>query len=478
MAVENNFDVKLARAQAAAAAQDTIAEEAAFDPALGLSAARSGGQNPGDSAFSNPADNRYGTVEGEVSVSGKAPIGAQYKAAVTASGEDSNSSFATLNPKYRTALILEITQPLLQGAGERVTTWRAVMARTTEAVERERLRAALADVAAATQEAYWELVFRVEDLGVARESLEWARDLERRARAQVEVGALAPMEIVQAQASVATREETVIAAENAIHEATDELLRLMNPGANSPWWSEGIAPAQTALDAAPEPLNLHAHVANALERRPELAAARLELENRKVTLVYQRDRRWPTLDLVATLRLNGLRGEARDVESLLPGDDAPVTMDGGWNDSLRDAFTGEARDYRVGLSFTYPFGGRAGRAGAARAEIDLQAQALRLASLERQIILETRDAARRIENGVKQTQAAAAARLLAEKRLEAETSKFEVGASTSFQVLEYQKELAAERSQELRAKVNLLKAQARLRRATGGGVLFAADSAG
>jgi len=470
-AVRNNFDIALEKIQTQVAHEQSSIAEAEFDPSLNSEVSYGKSRTASTSAFANPEISQTDQAGGDVYVSEKTTAGTQYKAGLSMRQDSTNSTFQNLNPAYNASLKMELTQPLLRNRGAEVNRWMIVTSRNNEDIAKYRLTEKLSAIITAVHETYWELAFSVESLKAQKESLERAKDLERRVRIQVDVGALSPIEIVQAQASVAERERNVIQADNAVDKASDQLLKLMNPKASDDIWQKRVnttdLPKVSSL-----PMGVDRSIEKALESRPEIKIAKKEQENSNIELVYRKNQKWPSLDIVASLNLNGVRGEAQPTTSFSSGGVKYSSFDGGWDSAFGDATSGNYYDYSLGLRLTYPIGAREPKAREAIAALSVQSAIIKLKSLENDIILEVRDAAREIENGKKQVEAARLARVLAEKKLEAEVKKFEVGASTSFNVLEYQKDLINQQSEELRALTESRKAVARYYRAIGSALEF------
>ena len=465
-AVKQNFDVTLERIGTKIAEHEKIIAESEFDTSLEASITAGSSKNPATSAFSDPETNETNSVGAELSASRQSTLGGSYKLSVNADKNETNSSFQNLDPSYSTSLKLEATQPLLKNAGRIENLWRVSIGANNEAISVEKLKAKISDVITKTKETYWALAFATDNLNVARELLKRAKDLERKVRIQVEVGSLAPIEIVQAQASVASREVSVIKAENMVDQVADQLLRLINPGDNSQLWNSRLVP-EDIPEIEPFKLDLNEAISLALANRPEITRVRKEIENRNIELAYYENQKKLSLDILATLQLNGIRGSARPVTNLSTGQTSISGLDGGMTDSLSDTFSGDYYDYFIGLQLSHPLGNRSAKSSAAKAMFTSQTAIIKLKSLEREITLQVRDSTRQVENGLKQIVAAKAARELAEQKLDAEQRKFDVGSSTSFNVLEFQKDLAVERSNEMLAKTDYLKAVALLDYAMG-----------
>ena len=470
-AVANNFDVAIERINASSAREERITAEAEFDPVAGAAVFSGKSVSPSTSALANPDIIENRNASAETSVSGKVSLGTQYKLSLTARQDETNSSFQSLNPYYTAGLKLEASQPILKNFGPSVNRWKIITGRNREEMAALKLKAAMADLVTNVNQAYLELSFQVENLKAQKEALERAKDLLKRTEAQVEAGALAQIEITSAKASAASWEEKVIAAENAMDTASDNLLKLIGKSGDGEEWSERLVPAENLADKTlpAEGLDMGELLKSAVESRPEVMIAKKELENKNVELVYRKNQKWPSLDVVGTLNLNGVRGDAQETVSLSgTGTTSGLSpLGGGWNDSWGDASSGKYYDYSIGLRLTYPLGRRADTAQEAIASFNMEAALLKLKVAERDVMLETREASRSFESGGKQVDAARAARELAEERLKGETTKFEVGATTLFSVLEYHKELTVQRTVELKALADRRKAAARLYRAVG-----------
>ena len=460
----NNHDIAVERISVLAAEADIRIAESEFSLSLGASADLSSSKSPNASALADPVTDS-GRVTAGADITGKAASGATYRLGIDAGQARSGSTFQSLDPVYNAALSLSVTQPLLKNSGRQVNMWRVDAGRAAREIAENAVKAKVDAAVTAVVTAYWELIYAQRSLEANGQLLAWARELERKIRIQVEAGTLAPLEIVAAQSSVASAEERVVAAQSQMERSADNLLAIMNPPAGSPLWSGRIqaAPVLGAPSAPPE----KDYAAMALENRPEMAAARLEIEAKNVELVYQENQKLPSLDLTATLRANGLRGGAQPALDIKTGQTITSPLDGDFGSALADSTAGRYYDYSLGLSFTIPLDAAGREARRAKSAFAVETAVLKLKNLERAVANDARNAYRETVNGLKRLQAAAASRELAEKRLEAETSKFEAGVSTPFNVLALQKDLAAEKEREGRAMADLMIAKAALARAVG-----------
>ncbi|MDH5636910.1 MAG: TolC family protein [Nitrospinota bacterium] len=464
--LENNFDVALERLNVESAQADLEVAASEFDPSLEASLFTRANRSPAASVFSNPEINESDSITGGVGVLGKTSFGASYNLGVETGQSATNSTFQSIDPAYESTLKLEFTQPILKDAGWRVNRWRITAGVANKAIAENRLQASLIQAAETAIEFYWELVFAAENLKTQRELLEWSRQFEGMIRAKVAAGALPPIDIIQAQASTAAAEEQVVVAESQMDRRADMLLKLMNPGIESKLWTEPMTPGPMPSAPPPTPKKRD-YTAAARQKRPELAMALKEVESRKAELLYHDNQRLPSLDAVATMRLNGLRGDAQPVVDVTTGETKISQLDGSAPDSFSDAASGKYYNYSLGLRLTWPLGGRGAQGRHAKSLRQMESAVIRLRELEKSVAMEARNARREVVNAAKRFQASSVTRVLAEKKLDAEMKKFEAGASTLFQVVEYRKDLATQRGRELRAVAECFITQARLDKAVG-----------
>ena len=466
-AVVNNFDLAIQRIETKKATEKRKEAEAYFDPTVDAEVFQSQEKTPATSAFADPSVGETAHLGGSVGVSGILSPGTQYKVGLETGRDTTNSSYATLDPKYGTSIVMEATHPFLKGAGTKVNRWRIISGVADETIANMRLEAKVSDIITRTAEAYWNLTYSRGLLETENESLFLARDLLNRVKAQVEAGAMAQIEIIQAKTSVAERELLVIEAKTQLEKNNDLLISLISPDVTEETWGTRLN-----LTDKPEAKVLSVDYAQsvnaALTSRPEIRAAKKEIEKRDIALVYYKNSSLPSLNLFATLSLNGVRGEASDTAPIRDEPEDKVSpYVGGWGETISDSASGDFYDYAIGVKLSIPIGSRASKAQLAQAGFSVEEAALGLKRLERDIIVEVRNAVRDITNGKKRVEAAQAARKLAEERLSAELVKFEAGASTSFTTLEYQKDLTVQKNNELLAVAGLKKAEARYFHATG-----------
>lgn len=431
-----------------------------YDPKLSSSVQTGKTVQPFTSVFANPEIGKEETIEFSAGISKAHTLGTLYELNVDTKSDLTNSRTRGLNPEYDSKLSLKVTQHLLKDFGSEINKSQIVVAQNDKNISEEQFRAQVMDVATQVHQLYWDLVFRIEDLKVKQESLDLAKDLERRVRIQVDVGTLPPIEILQAQSSVASREEDVITAESLIRNTEDQLRQVLNLED----WEIQIVP----LDS-PKADRVDLDPAQLLEmaklKRPDYLQVQKEIESGRTNVNFWNNQKKPQLDLVGNLSFQGVSGDA---ESVFFGGETLVSSFGGpYSDSLDGLANGDFLNWSIGLMVEYPLGNRKAKSNYTSSKLQMEQNQTRLRDLEQTIQLDVRTALREVTTGWKQIQATRVARELAQEKLDAEVKKFEVGESTSFEVLQFQTDLAAERSKEILALANFNQSLAKLDRAVG-----------
>jgi outer membrane protein len=229
------------------------------------------------------------------------------------------------------------------------------------------------------------------------------------------------------------------------------LKRLIVNGTDDPLWRAQITPVDRPTFRS-EALDVETAVRKALAERSDMDVARKTVESNEITLKYTRNQTLPGLDLIAQYGAVGLGGQQA---IRAPGgglNAAPIGfLPGGYGDAWRTLTGNDFPNWNVALNFSYPIGQSATDATYARARIQRNQAAAQMRALELTIATEVTNAALQVESNLKRYEAATAARELAETRLSAEQSRFEVGLSTNFFVVQAQRDLATQQNSELRA---------------------------
>jgi outer membrane protein len=397
--------------------------------------------------------------------------------------QDSSSNFVTFNPTYTTGLTASYTQPLLRGLTIDNTRQQLKITQINREISEENLRATITTTLANVRNAYWDLVFAQSAVDVAERAMALADKLVEDNRARVEVGVLAPLDIVQAEAEAATRRQTLAGAEATAQTAELALKRYLVSGTDDPLWRQALQPVDLP-SLSPAPTDIEGAVRRALERRTDLLNARKNLQSSDVSLKYFRNNTLPNVDLVASYGAQGIGGTSIQ-RAGLGSSVITNTIPGGYSDALRLLTNRDYPNWNLQFNVSYNLFGSAADAQHARARVQRNQSQARLRALELQVATEVTNAAITVQSNLKRVEAAQAARELAEKRLEAEQSKFEVGMSTNFFVVQAQRDLRDAQNSELRSLADYRKSLVNFERAQeapagggGGGGTFGAGNIG
>ena len=366
---------------------------------------------------------------------------------------ESTNIFSTFNPSFGANMTLQYTQPLLRGLRTDARRTQLVVSRLNRDISDIDLEETVVNTLADVGLAYWDLFYARAAAGVQRQALDLAEQLVQDNRVRVEVGTMAPIDVVQAQSEAAARRQLLALAVETQRTSELALKELIVGGTSDELWNAEIRPTdEPRMEVTP--IDLRAAISGALERRTHVSRARRQLDVNAATVDNLRNSTLPALDLVGSYRLTGQGGPRRvpagnSFEDIFGG--AGGVIPGGYRDALDSIANADYPVWSVQLQMSYPLGRSADRAAYERARLELQQNRTRIRRIELRIASEVTNAALRIESIRERIEAATASRELAERQLEAEESKFEVGLSTNFFVLQSQRDLATAQDAELRA---------------------------
>jgi len=438
-----------------------------FYPVLGLGYSR---ENTNSASFSwidaaEQITTHYNDITSQIGL--LLPTGTELSASFFSYKTDTNRNFQTINPRYGSTLLLGFRQPLLKDFGLNVNRREILVARNSRDISEHQLRTVLIETIYRVEEAYWNLVHSIEYLKAKQQSLDLARDLLNKNKKEEEVGMIAPIEILSAQAEVATREADILQARAMVRNSQDALKTLMNLEAEKENAEAMVVPVDKPASEKRD-VSLEESLALARENRPDLLADLVDLGNKEIDVSYYRNQLLPRLDLQASYWSPGISGT-----QILYLDDDPLSgiivgsVPGSASNAIRDAFNFRYRNWSVGLTLTLPLSSLLTKSDYVLAKAGHEQAVLRLRNQEQQIALEVRNAVRAVQTNYERVQAYRLARELAAGKLEAEEKKLQVGLSTNFIVLQYQRDLADARTAELLASIDYNLSLADLERVQG-----------
>jgi outer membrane protein len=391
-------------------------------------------------------------------------FGGSYSLAWSNQRVASSDALATRNPLYTTGIVASYSQPILRGFKLDNLRQQLAINLVNREISEESARATVFQTLANVRNAYWDLVFAQSAVEVAQRATELADKLVEDNQARVEVGTLAPLDIVQAQAEAATRRQNLATAEAAAQTAELALKRFVVSGTDDPLWRQTIRPVDLP-SLAPPPTDVEGAVRRALDERTDIINARKGLDTSDINIKYFKDLSMPALDVTASYGAQGLGGP--ELVRSGAGLDAPVgsIIPGNYADALAILRNLDYPNWNVAVTLSYPLFASQATAQHARARLQGNQSVTRIRALEVQIAAEVANAALTVQSNLKRVEAATAARELAQKRLEAEQSRFDVGMTTNFFVVQAQRDLRDAQNTELRALADYRKSLVNFERA-------------
>ena len=453
-ALQSNLDISISRQTKESRIFDITVEQAKFDPTFSVNGQYNRTVNPlnrpvfggtgGSLTDIQTFDQRNTavTVDATQNLITGGNVDLNYSPARSTVNQNLATGFL-FNPAYTGGLALTLTQPLLRNAGIDITKTFIKVAQNNADVEQHVFRDRVLTVLATVEQTYWELVFANENLKVAQAALKAAEELLATNRAKTKAGVMSIVDVLQAEAAVASRVEQVLVAEKSIRDQEDQLRRMLNPGEEDLRQDVRLTPTDAPVVVL-EPLSLQEAIDTAIDQRPEIVQAKKNVESGDLNKQFARNQLLPTLSFQGTV---GMAGLGKD-----------------YGDSVSKNLSGDFYNYGAGLVLSYPLGNRSAVSTYNKRELEFKNAEASLVSVRQQIIVGVREAVRRVQTDFKRIETTRSARIMAEKQLQAEQERLKVGLSTTRFVLDFQRDLATAQGNELRATVDYNKSLSNLAR--------------
>jgi len=383
-----------------------------------------------------------------------------------------NNGELSFNPYIASSLGLTLTQPLLQGFGFGLNQRYIRIAKNNERISDLVFRQQLISTVSNIIRLYWDLVSLKEDVEVKHNSLTLAEKLLSDNKVHVEVGTMAPLEVIRAEAEVAQARQSLSNSESLVLEQELILKNALTRTGTADAQIAAVRIVPTDHIEVPESEQLPSAddlVAMALQNRPDLSAGQVQIENTQMALRGSRNALLPSLNLVASVQGNGLAGMVNTYP--IPGVTFTPRIDpnfvGGYGTVLSQMFRGKYPDYGLALQLDVPLRNRTARADLARDQLQLRQSEVRLRELQNQVRVQVEAALIALRQARASYQAAVQTRRLQEKALDDMRQQFEVGVARSYDVILNQRDLAQARSNEVVTQSDYIRARTALDRATG-----------
>ena len=400
----------------------------------------------------------------------------------------SNNIFTSLSPQINSNFRATVTQHLLQGFGFAPNTRFIHIAKNNRELSDVAFRLQIIDSVDQIENIYWDLVFAYENVRVQNESLAFAQKTLSDTKKQVEIGSLAPIEVVRAQSTVAQDQQLVTKARTDL-----ELQQLLMKNAVTRTLKDPalataeVIPTSTMDVPAQEPVvPIDDLISESLRHRPELVESRIDLNSRELSNKAVRSSLLPSLDLFAYYGGSGLGGAQNPAGLCSTPETAqqlqfgcadanpdptlnqhPIVPSTSYGGTVNQLFNSTAPDKGVGLQLNIPLRNRAAQAVQIRSELEYRQAQMRLQQIENQVGVEVRNAQFAMQQNRASVDSARAAVELGRQSLDAEQKKYQFGTSTTTAVLQFQSQLATAESGLVNAMVAYEKSKVELDRATG-----------
>lgn len=439
LVMANNPDIAVQKLNVDFSRDAILRAFSVFDPLASASFSTARQQTPSSTLLAGASTLNTLTQPFALGYQQTTPTGMQYNLSFTDTRTSTNSSFSTFNPQLSSGFLFNITQPLLRGRGMFIT-------RIPISIATSRLKAAdfsfhdqVIQLLAAAENAYWDVVNARETLRVQEESLKLADAALTRAKKEIELGATSKLEVFQPEANRANSELGVIQARFQLQQVENALRRQMGADLD-PAYSKMPLLLTESVDMPVEsrPIDREASIDSALRHRPDLLSAIQNLDVDDLGIRQADDRMRPYLALTAQYGSSGLGGVYYPGTDLTNPTAIVAPVPGGLADALRGVFGFSYPIYGFGLTLTLPIRDRNAAANLADAVVQKHMDALRVRSTQENVRLQVLNAITLVEQSQESVRIAKIARDLAQKRVEADQQRYELGVITLFFVLDSQ----------------------------------------
>jgi HAE1 family hydrophobic/amphiphilic exporter-1 len=450
MALDHNVDLAADRFDPQIGDTQVAAANGAYRPTFSSSLTRNNQLQP-PASFLIPTSQRDDLMTSNIALNQRLPwFGTSYSVGWDTSHLDSNSFLNSYNPLLRSGLAVNVSQPLLRDLHTDAARIQQTLAQNNRSIAGTRLDERLVQTTASVKTTYWNLVAAINNVEARRTAVQLAEELARVNKAKVDVGQSPPLDLVSAQAEVASNQEQLIIAETAVRQVEDRLRLLIYDPTDRDIWNIRIEPADTP-PVGTTALDVEAAVTRALRDRADLLRARKDIDNANTTVKLAGNQKLPDVRVNASYQANGLGGTEVLRSGGFPGTIIGPGNTNSFGSVLNQLFRSDFPTWALGISVNYPLGQSTEEANFARTKLEVSQAVQRVKSAEGRVIQQVRDAAWKVEMNAKRVETTRAVRELAEQRLDAEQKRYEVGMSTSFLVIQAQRDLSQAKTNEVAA---------------------------
>ncbi len=374
-----------------------------------------------------------------------------------------NAKFSGFNPTLNSSFRATISQHLLNGFGWGNNTRLIRIAKNNKQISDISFRNQVISTVSQIQNIYWDLVSAYEDVKVREDSLALANRTLSDNRKQVEIGTLAPIEIVRAESEASTRnQELIVSQTNLQLQQTFMKNAISRSLASSVLAGVPVVPTDRMVVTNETVPPVDELVQTALKNSPDYASSLIDLTNREINKSAAKNALLPSVDLFGFYGASAVGGVPNPA---VCGGTCPPTN--GYGSTFGSLFDSSGPDKGVGISLNIPIRNRAAQADQVRSELEYRQAELRLQQQQNTININVRNAQFAVQQNKARVEAAIAGRELAQQSLDAEQKRYQLGASTSFNVLQAQRDLVQSESNYVAAVSAYEKSRVALDQVTG-----------
>ena len=454
-AMSHNLDMQIQRYNPQFSLYNLYGNYAGYDPTFSFSGTHTFNNSSG--TFQNGQripGNEINEDSFSSGFSGGTPWGMTYDLGGNASsskgyqyGIDTNSVLrkAQVQNSFGQVGALNLSQPLLKDFWIDQTRLNIRVAKNRLQYSEQGVRQQIITSVTDVENSYYELIYAEENVKVQQEALDLAQTQLDQDKQRVQIGSMSPLDVQQDESQVAASRASLISAKNALSIAENALKNLLTDDYVH-WHGTNIQPTET-LTAELKLFDLQDSWNKGMAERPDLLQARLDVAKQGIQLKYANNQLFPSLDLVGTYGYNGAGQEFGDTSNQLKQANQPF-----WS---------------YGAQFSMPLSNVGARNAQKADKVTMKQLLLQLKQKEQSVMVSIDNAVKQAESNYQSVEATKQARIYAEAALDAEQKKYAVGKSTTFTVLQLQKNLTSARSDEIRALADYNKALANLAAAEG-----------
>ena len=455
LALQNNLDIAISDTNEALYQEKVNQTYGYYDPTITWVATtgRSKSANTNITNTSTTTFNQRDNASWNFSLGKNLSTGGGITVYFNSSRTDTNQVATLFTPQYGGFASLSYTQPLWRNRRLDQTRGNIKLVNLDVKTNDSKFKQSVTITIASIQGLYWDLVGAIRDYEIKRKSVELAMITVEQNKIKLGIGTAAPINVTEAQASLASREIDLIRAKEVIQSTENALRNMVSSDRNADIWRQTIVPTDSP-DFREYQVNLNKAIEEALQKRPELEQFNLQLQQNDVTYQMQKNTKKWQIDVFGNFGANGTAGpQAPPTKPQIP-----EQFIGGLLHAYQTIFTEGLLVWSAGFNIQIPLKNRAVDAQLAQTQISKRQLLMNRTKTEQNIIVQIRNAVEFLETNRQRVETAKVSRQLAEEQLDGETKRFQAGMSQNFYVLLRQADLATARGAELQALIAYKKA--------------------